>query len=104
MQLSILPRALLALSLSGVPMTARASQMILTCTNPSSGTTWDLKVDFDRRMVNSFPASIDDRTITWEDAQRGDIYEFDRASGDMNMRGTSAMGGYFLSYRCREHK
>jgi hypothetical protein len=101
---SILPRALLALLLPAVPISAYAKEMVLTCTNPNSGTTWDLKVDFDRRMVDSFPAEISDQWITWQDTPRQGIYEFDRVSGDMTMRGPSSMGGYFLYYHCRSHQ
>lgn len=104
MEPSILPRALIALLLSAVPVSADAKEMVLTCTNPNSGTTWDLKVDFDRRMVDSFPAEISDQWITWQDTPRQGVYEFDRASGDMTMRGPSSMGGYFLHYHCREHQ
>lgn len=101
MELSILPRALLALLLCTVSISAHAKEMVLTCTNPSSGTAWDVKIDFDRRMADSFPAEITDQSITWQDPQRQGIYEFDRASGDMTMRGPSSTGGYFLYYHCR---
>jgi hypothetical protein len=100
-ELSILPRALLALLLCTVSISAHAKEMVLTCTNPSSGTAWDVKIDFDRRMADSFPAEITDQSITWQDPQRQGIYEFDRASGDMTMRGPSSTGGYFLYYHCR---
>jgi hypothetical protein len=100
-ELSILPRALLALLLSAVPISARANQMILTCTNPSNGTTWDLKVDFDRRAVESFPADISDQSISWEDTLVRRFYEFDRASGDLTMHTASSTGGFFFNYHCR---
>jgi hypothetical protein len=103
-RLSIFPRALLALSLSCVSLTAHAKDTVLTCTNNSSGTSWDLKVDFDRHMVDSFPAEISDQSITWQDPQRQGIYEFDRASGNLTMRGPSSTGGYFLYYHCRAHQ
>lgn len=100
----ILQRALLALLLLFVPRIAHADTTTLICTNPSSGTTWDLKVDFDHHMVNSFPAEISDQSITWQDTLHGGIYEYDRISGNMTMRGPSSTGGYFLYYRCRERK
>lgn len=103
--MNVLPRALLALSLSAIASTAHADQItILACLNPSSGTAWESKVDLTRRTVDSFPADIGDRYITWTDAQRGQIYEFDRASGDLTMRGPSSTGGYFLYYRCHERR
>lgn len=91
------------MSLSSSPIIAHAKTIILTCTNTSSGTTWDMKVDLDRRTVDSFPAEITDRSITWTDPPRQGIYEFDRTSGNMTMRGPSSLGGYFLYYHCREH-
>ncbi len=104
MELSILPRALLALLLSSVPIIAHADEMVLTCTNPSSGTTWEMKVDLVKHTVDSYPADISDRSLTWQDTRRGGIYEYDRISGNMTMRGPSSTGGYFLYYRCRERK
>jgi len=103
-ELSILPRAVLALSLSSVPIIAHADEIVLACTNPSSGTTWEMKVDLVKRTVDSYPADISDRSITWQDTRRGGIYEYDRISGNMTMRGPSSTGGYFLYYRCRERK
>lgn len=100
-ELRILRRALLALLLLFVPRIAHADTTTLVCSNLSSGTTWDVKVDFDHHMVDSFPAEISDQSITWQDPQRQGIYEFDRASGNMTMRGPSSTGGYFLYYHCR---
>jgi hypothetical protein len=100
-ELRILPRALVALLVSLAPGIAHAATTTLICSNASSGTTWDVKVDFDRHLVDSLPAKISDQSITWQDPQRQGVYEFDRASGDMTMRGPSSMGGYFLYYHCR---
>ncbi len=63
-----------------------------------------MKVDLVKRTVDSYPADISDRSITWQDTRRGGIYEYDRISGNMTMRGPSSTGGYFLYYRCRERK
>jgi hypothetical protein len=100
----IWPRALLALLLAIVPKLAYAEATTLVCTNPNSGATWDVKVDFDHRTADSFPADIGDRYITWRDTQRNDVYEFDRLSGNLTMRGPSSTGGYFLFYHCRKHQ
>lgn len=101
--LNILLRVPLALLLSATPFAGEAKEIVLACTNPSSGASWDSKVDFARRTVDSFPADISDQSITWEDTQTNDIYELDRASGDLTMRGASSTGGYFLYYHCHEH-
>lgn len=100
----IWPRATLALLLTTLPTLAQASVTTLVCTNPSSGATWNVKVDFDRRTADSFPADFSDQWITWEDTQRNNVYEYERASGNLTMRGPSSMGGYFLYYRCSAEK
>jgi hypothetical protein len=102
---SIWQRAFLALSFAVVvPALAHAEVTTLVCTNPSSGATWDMKIDSDRRTVDSFPANIGDQWITWEDTQQNHIYEYERSSGNLRMRGPSSMGGYFLYYRCSAQK
>jgi hypothetical protein len=104
-QRNILPQAVLAagLLLAG-PRMAYANASTLTCNNPNSGTTWDIAVDFDRRVVDSFPADISDRWIVWQDTSEGRVYEFDRSSGDLRARFASSMGGSFLYYQCRERQ
>jgi hypothetical protein len=95
---------MLALLLTTLPDLAHAGVTTLVCTNPSSGATWNVKVDFDRRTADSFPADISDGWIVWEDTQHNDVYELDRASGDLTMRGPSSMGGYFIYDRCSAQK
>jgi hypothetical protein len=96
---------MLALSLATVPSLARADvTTTLVCTNPNSGATWDVKIDFDHHTVDSFPADINDRYVTWEDTRYNEVYEFDRTSGDLTMRGPSSMGGYFIYDRCSPRK
>jgi hypothetical protein len=80
---------------------AGTETMTLRCTNPSSGTTWDVAIDHRRQTADSFPADISDTTITWHDASRGGYYEFDRASGELTVIYPSSMGGFFLKDNCR---
>lgn len=102
---SIWRRALLALSFAVVvPSLAHADVTTLVCTNLSSGATWDMKIDSDHHTVDSLPADIGDQRVTWEDTQQNHIYEYDRASGNLTMRGPSSMGGYFLYYHCRRQQ
>jgi hypothetical protein len=96
--------ALLVLCLSVAPSLARADVTTLVCTNPNNGATLDVKVDSDRRTADSFPAEISDQWITWQDKQQNQVYEYERASGNLTMRGPSSMGGYFLYYRCSAQK
>jgi hypothetical protein len=79
---------------------AGAAILKLNCTNPASGTSWQLVVDLDRNLVDSMPATISQKSISWQDSQRR-LYDFDRATGRLEMRNASSTGGYALSYTCR---
>ena len=72
----------------------------LRCTNVASGASWPVVVDLDRKSVDSTPATITDRQISWSDTKQG-VYELERASGKLSFRGPSSTGGYFLYYTCK---
>jgi hypothetical protein len=80
---------------------ASDATMTLRCTNPFSGTTWDVAIDHARRTADSFPASITDKTIEWHDLARGGYYEFDRTSGELTVVYASSTGGNSLRDNCR---
>lgn len=82
---------------AGAPPGAKA----ITCTNPTSGTTWQIRIDYDRGTVDSNPARISDGTISWHDVSDGGNYTLDRKSGDLTVVVASATGGYFLYHHCR---
>jgi hypothetical protein len=44
---------------------AHATAIAFRCTNPKSGTTREVKVDYDRSTVDSFPAKITGSQIAW---------------------------------------
>jgi hypothetical protein len=73
----------------------------ITCTNPISGTSWQIRVDYDRRTVDSYPARIGDAKISWHDAKDGGNYTLDRKSGNLTVVVASSTGGYFLYDRCK---
>jgi hypothetical protein len=73
----------------------------ITCTNPVSGTSWQIKVDYDRGTVDSYPARIGDAKISWHDATDGGNYTLDRKSGNLTVVVASSTGGYFLYDRCK---
>ncbi|MGC1178869.1 MAG: hypothetical protein WA884_07565, partial [Methyloceanibacter sp.] len=50
---------------------AQASETAMTCTNPTSGVSWQIKIDYDRRTVDSNPARISDAEISWHDGADG---------------------------------
>ena len=81
--------------------TAEAGETPITCTNPVSGTSWQIRVDYDRRTVDSNPARISDATISWHDAADGGNYTLDRKSGELTVIIASATGGNFLWDRCK---
>jgi hypothetical protein len=73
----------------------------LQCTNPKSGATWNVNVDYDRNTVDSFPANITSSQISWHDASHGGYYYLDRASGALTFKNVTTTGGYSLHDTCR---
>ena len=80
---------------------AERGETAITCTNPASGASWQIRVDYDRSTVDSNPARIRDAMISWHDATDGGNYTLDRKSGDLTVVVASSTGGYFLYDRCR---
>jgi hypothetical protein len=80
---------------------AQGSETVITCTNPASGASWQIKIDYDRRTVDSNPARINDAEISWHDRTDGGNYTLDRKSGNLTGVVASSTGGYFLYDRCR---
>ena len=70
-------------------------------TNPKSGTTWDVKVDYDRSAADSFPAEITGSQIAWHDTLHGGYYYLDRASGALTFLNASSTGGYATHHTCQ---
>ena len=73
----------------------------ITCTNPVSGASWQIRIDYDRSTVDSNPARISDTEISWRDAKDGWNYTLDRKSGNLTVILASATGGNFLYDRCK---
>ena len=72
--------------------------------NLASGTSWQIKIDYDRNTVDSNPARISDAEISWRDVKDGWHYTLDRKSGNLTVVLASATGGNFLYDRCKlEH-
>ena len=80
---------------------AEQPALAVTCTNPFSGATWQIRIDYDRGTVDSYPARIGDAEISWHDAKDGGHYTLDRASGKLTVVVASSTGGYFLHDLCR---
>jgi hypothetical protein len=80
---------------------AQAGATAITCTNPNSGTSWQISIDYDKRTVDSNPASISDSEISWHDSKDGGNYTLDRKSGSLTFVASSSTGGYMLFHRCQ---
>ena len=57
---------------------AAAGERAITCTNPASGASWQISIDYDKSTVDSNPARISDAEISWHDAKDGGNYTLDR--------------------------
>jgi hypothetical protein len=80
---------------------AEAEGVAVTCTNPFSGASWQIAIDYGLKTVDSNPASIDESEISWRDAKDGWRYTLDRKSGALTVILASATGGNFLHDQCR---
>lgn len=82
---------------------AQTGQVAFTCTNPSSGAIWKIHVDYDRRTVDSNPATITDAVIEWRESN-GWKYALDRKLGKLTVVLASSTGGNFLYDQCKLDK
>ena len=95
--------AIIALAAAATPDSvceALAGGVAVTCTNPFSGASWQIAIDYDGRTVDSNPARISDAEISWRDAKDGWNYTLDRKSGKLTVILASATGGNFLYDHC----
>ena len=92
----------LAIGITAPPNTGESQHgaTAITCTNLASGTTWQIRIDYDNRTVDSNPARISDVQISWYEATDGGNYTLDRKSGKLTVIIASSTGGYFIHDRC----
>jgi hypothetical protein len=81
---------------------AEHGETAITCTNPASGASWQIRIDYDRGTADSNPARISDAEISWHGATDGGNYTLDRRSGKLTVVVASSTGGYFVYDRCRD--
>src|ERR1700686_872260 len=74
---------------------AEESEAAITCTNPVSGTSWQIMIDYRKATVDSNPAEIKRGESSWFDPKDGGNYTLDRKSGDLTASVASSTGGYF---------
>lgn len=79
---------------------APPGEAMLTCTNPYSGATWQIKIDYEKGTVDSNAAEIGTTEISWHDPRDGGNYTLDRTTGKLTIVVASATGGYFLYDTC----
>ncbi len=82
---------------------AQSGIAAITCTNPSSGATWQIHIDYDRHTVDSNPAVITTDTIAWQESS-GWKYTLDRKFGKLTVVFASSTGGNFLYDQCKLDK
>jgi hypothetical protein len=95
-----LAAAITGLAVATVNGDAQESKTAITCTNPISGTSWQIAIDFDKATVDSNRAEITEAKIAWFDPTDGSNYTLDRKSGDLTAIVASSTGGYFRHGRC----
>lgn len=82
----------------------QSGEAAITCTNPYSGASWQIRIDYDRRTVESNPARISETEISWHDALDGRSYTLDRRTGKLTVVVASSTGGSFLYDQCKPEK
>ena len=83
---------------------AQGSETAITCTNPISGTSWQIAVDFDHATVDTNRAEITETKISWFDPADRSNNTLDLKSGDLTAIVASSTGGYFRHGRCNLEK
>ena len=93
---------LLFFGLSAGPAAAagETGASVMTCTNPVSGASWQIQIDFDRSSVDTYAARISTTEINWRDPV-GRKFSLDRKSGKLTVTLASATGGNFLYDQCK---
>ena len=80
---------------------APAARARVTCTNPASGATWQISIDYDRATVDANPARVSDAEISWHDAKDGWQLHARPSLRRLTVVVASSTGGYFLHDHCR---
>ena len=79
---------------------AQEGRAAIICTNPVSGTSWQIVIDYDKATVDSYPADISAAAISWFDPMDGGHYRLDRKSGALSATVASSTGGFARHARC----
>ena len=79
---------------------AMSGETAISCTNPASGASFQIKIDYERGTVDANPAELTERTISRRDENHWN-YTLDRKSGNLTIVRASAAGGEFLHDNCK---
>jgi hypothetical protein len=90
-----------SIAIPAVQAEALRGETTVSCVNPASGASWQIKIDYEHSTVDSNPARISETEISWRDAMNGWKYTLDRKTGNLTVTLASATGGNFLYDRCR---
>jgi hypothetical protein len=100
----VIAAGLAGLAMVCLPPAARGEAPLekaaVTCTNPASGASWRLVIDYRNSTVDANPATITPAAISWFDPRDGGNYTLDRKTGDLTGSVASSTGGYFRHGRC----
>jgi hypothetical protein len=88
----------------GAAAQTQGGSRVITCSNPASGASWQITIDFERQTVDSYAATISDSTIAWRDPRDLGNYTLDRKSGNLTVIIASSTGGYFIHDQCKLDK
>jgi hypothetical protein len=83
---------------------AQESPAAITCTNPVSGASWQIAIDYRNATVDANRAKITQAQISWFDPKDGGNYTLERKSGELTAGVASSTGGYFRRARCTLEK
>lgn len=100
----VMAAGLALLAMASLPPAARGAapqeNAVVTCTNPASGASWQVRIDYGRSTVDANPAKITPAAISWFDPTDGANYTLDRRTGALTASVASSTGGYFRQARC----
>ena len=104
LRMGVLAAALagLAAGVAGQAVNAVAQERpaAVTCTNPVSGASWQIVIDYRRSTVDANAAAITPSGISWFDPKDGGNYSLDRKSGALTAGVASSTGGFFRRAQC----
>ena len=83
---------------------APAGAVAITCTNPVSGASWQITIDYGKATVDFQPARVSQAEISWFDPKDLSNNRLDRKTGNLTTSIASSTGGYFRPGRCNLEK